>query len=242
MPRYRDVQFSFFPPLTRMVKALLVVTSAAFLLTYLPAQFAGFDLPFRLFGLTPYLVTHRLFIWQSFTYLFLHGGWLHIIFNLFALAMFGPDIESRWGGRRFLFYFFLTGVGAGLFSVILQPSSQVMTIGNSGAIYGVLLAYGMLFPDRPIFLWFVIPIKAKWFVLIMGAIELYLSLATPGSGVSHVAHLGGMIFGFAYLRGRRLGGNWRGQYQQWRQARLRRKFEVYMRKHEGKDDRGQWIN
>jgi len=244
MPRYGQAQISFGPPFTGVVKRLCIVTSAAFLLTYLPAQFLGWQIPFLLFGLTPYDVTHHLWVWQLVTYLFLHGGWMHIIFNLFALWMFGYDLERVWGPRRFLTYFFLTGIGAGLFSVLLQPSSYTSTIGNSGAVYGILLAYGMLFPDRPIFLWFVIPVKAKWFVLIMGAIEFYLSLTQPGSGVAHVAHLGGMLFGFLYLRAKRGGGtglDWRGQYAEWRRARMRRKFEVYMQKQDRKD-RDHWVN
>jgi membrane associated rhomboid family serine protease len=249
MPRYGQAQISFGPPFTGVVKSLVIVTSAVFLVTYVPAQLLQASVPFGTlyFGLVPYAVTHDLFVWQLATYLFLHGGWFHIIFNLFALWMFGYDLERAWGSRRFLYYFFLTGIGAGLFSVGLQPSSLVPTIGNSGAVYGILLAYGMLFPDRPIFLWFVIPIKAKWFVLIMGLIEFWASLTQPGSGVSHVAHLGGMLFGYLYVRslrgthGRRLGFDLRGQYQEWRRARLRRKFEVYMHKHEPKDP-NHWVN
>jgi membrane associated rhomboid family serine protease len=247
MRRYGQAQISFGPPFTGVVKSLVIVTSAVFLLTYVPAQFVEWQLPFLLFGLKPYDVTHLGWIWQLGTYLFLHGGWFHIIFNLFALWMFGHDLERAWGSRRFLFYFFLTGIGAGLFSVLLQPSSYVMTIGDSGAVYGILLAYGMMFPERPIFLWFVVPVKAKWFVLIMGLVEFWASLTQPGSGVSHVAHLGGMLFGYLYLRGsagargRGPGFDLRGQYQEWRRARLRRKFEVYMQKHERKGP-DHWVN
>lgn len=241
MPSYREASVSFGPPFTGTVRKLVLVTSVVFLITYLPAQFLNWQLPFLLLGLTPYAVTHHGFLWQLGTYLFLHGGWFHIIFNLFALWMFGYDLERAWGSRRFLFYFFLTGVGAGVFNVLLQPSSPRITIGNSGAVYGILLAYGLLFPDRPIFLWFVIPVKAKWFVLVMGLIEFYSSLAVPESGVSHIAHLGGMLFGYLYLRGGRLGFDFRGRYEDWRRERLRRKFEVYVRKHERKDP-DHWVN
>jgi membrane associated rhomboid family serine protease len=241
MPYYRQ-SISFGPPLRGAVKQLMIATGVAFLMTYIPAQVFGWGLPFAFFGLRPYDVTHHLFIWQVATYLFLHGGWFHIIFNLFALWMFGTDLEGVWGSRQFLFYYFLTGVGAGVFNVALEPSSLALTIGCSGAIYGLLLAYGLLFPDRPIFLYFFIPIKAKWFVAIMGLIEFVTSLSAPGSGVSHVAHLGGMLFGFLYLRGRGLPINLQARYQDWRRARLRRRFEVYMRKREGKDDAGRWIN
>jgi membrane associated rhomboid family serine protease len=205
-------------------------------------MFLHFDLPFRLLGLTPFLVIHKGFIWQPVTYLFLHGGFFHILFNLFALWMFGSDLERTWGSRQFLLYFFLCGVGAGLFDVLMQPSAMTTTIGNSGAVYGILLAFGLLFPNRPIFLWFVIPVKAKWFVLAMGIIEFLSSLTTPGSGISHIAHVGGMLIGLVYLRGGGFFSRWRFQYQEWRRARLRKKFELYMRKHEQKDDAGRWIN
>ncbi len=241
MPYYRQ-SISFGPPLTRMVKYLIIITSATFLLTYLPAQILGWAAPFGWFGLRPYDVTHNFYVWQLFTYLFLHAGFFHIIFNLFALWMFGADLERLWGGRQFLFYYFLTGVGAGLFDVLLQPSSVSTTIGCSGAVYGLLLAFGMLFPDRPILLYFIIPIKAKWFVLIMGLIEFVSSFETPGSGVSHLAHLGGMIFGYLYLRGSGLPLDLQTRYRQWRSARLRKKFDVYIRKQEKKDDTGRWIN
>jgi membrane associated rhomboid family serine protease len=241
MSYYRQ-SISFGPPLRGAVKQLVIATAAVFLVTYLPAQIFGWALPFALFGLRPYDVTHHLFIWQVGTYLFLHGGWFHIIFNLFALWMFGSDLENLWGRREFLFYYFLTGVGAGVLNVVLEPSSPAVTIGCSGAIYGLLLAYGLTFPERPIFLYFLIPIKAKWFVAIMGLIEFVSSFSAAGSGVSHVAHLGGILVGFLYLRGRGFPVGLQARFQNWRRARLRRRFEVYMKKQERKDDTGRWIN
>jgi membrane associated rhomboid family serine protease len=249
MPRYRQVAYSFGPPLTRMVKWLIILTSVVFILTYIPLRIFGSDYfayPFIWFALRSSDVIHRFYLWELVTYLFLHGGWFHIIFNLFALWMFGSDLENLWGGRRFLFYYFLTGIGAGIFDVTLSalfpPVIPTATIGCSGAVYGLLLAYGMIFPDRPIYLYLIIPIKAKWFVAIMGAIEFVSSFSTPGSGVSHVAHLGGMLFGFLYLRGGSLPYRWQFRYHEWRRARLRRKFEVYMRDQERKDDAGRWVN
>ena len=236
--------------MTRMVKYLIIVTSAVFLLTFIPAQF-GWGWPFGYLGLRPYAVTHAVtlfdgvqmpFFWQPATYLFLHAGWFHIIFNLFALWMFGSDLERQWGSNKFLFYFFLTGAGAGLFCVLLEPSNKIPTIGCSGAIFGLLLAYGMLFPDRPIYLYMIVPIKAKWFVVVMGVIELVASYSDATSGVNHVAHLGGMLFGYLYLRGVHLPYRLPLRYDEWRRARLRRKFEVYMRKQEKKDETGRWIN
>jgi membrane associated rhomboid family serine protease len=123
MSSYRQASFSFGPPLTPMVKKLIIVTSAAFLLTYVPLHIFNseiFDLPYAWFALQPDLVIHRFFVWQLVTYLFLHGGWFHIIFNMFALWMFGADLEAKWGSRKFLFYYFLTGVGAGILDVTLN--------------------------------------------------------------------------------------------------------------------------
>jgi membrane associated rhomboid family serine protease len=242
MPRFREVQVSFGPPLTWAVRQIIIVTSAVFLLTYLPLVMFHWRWPIEWFGLRPYDVTHRFFFWQPVTYLFLHGGFFHILFNLFALWMFGADLERLWGPRRFLHYFFLTGIGAAVFDVLLQPSMTVPTIGNSGAVYGILLAFGLLFPERPILLWLLIPVKAKWFVLAMCLIEFVSSFSNPGSTISHLAHLGGMLVGFIYLRGGGLSYRMQLRYNEWRRARLRGKFEVYMRKQEKKDENGRWIN
>ena len=234
-----------------MVKLLIIATSAVFVMTFVmgsqqtgAAQLYLWIDPILYFGLHPKDVIHfPFFIWQVATYLFLHGGWAHIIFNLLALWMFGSDLERLWGPRRFLFYFFFTGIGAGIFNVLLQPNETTATIGNSGAVYGILLAYGLLFPDRQILIWFVIPIKAKWLVLIMGVLEFANSLSLPGSNISHIAHLGGMLFGFLYLRGGGLPYRWQLRYHEWQRARLRKKFEIYMSDHEKKkDDSKPWIN
>jgi membrane associated rhomboid family serine protease len=242
MSYYRTASVSFGPPLTRVVKQLIIFTVGAFALTYLPAVIFHWRFPPPLLGLRPFEVTRYFAIWELATYLFLHAGFFHILFNLFALWMFGCDLESLWGPRRFLFFFFLTGVGAGLINVLLEPSSIIATVGNSGAVYGILLAYGLIFPDRPIFLWLLIPVKAKWFVLGMGIIEFVSELSRPASGISHLAHLGGMLFAFLYLRGGGLSHRMQLRYNEWRRARLRRKFEVYVRKHEKKDESGRWIN
>jgi len=239
---------SFGPPLTPMVKKLIIVTSAVFILTYIPTQLfhAPFlDYPFEWLALQPDLVIHHFYLWQLVTYLFLHGGWFHIIFNMFALWMFGSDLESLWGGKKFLAYYFVTGIGAGILDVVLNDifrhNIPTATIGCSGAVYGLLLAYGMLFPERVIYLYMIIPIKAKWFVVIMGAIEFVSSFGN-GSGISHFAHLGGMLFGFLYLRGWSLPYRLQLQYHDWRRAQLRKKFEVYMRDQEKKDKHGRWVN
>jgi len=245
MPRYTRSYMSFFPPFTRMVKALIVVTTAVFILTYLPLRLFDWQAPYFWLGLQPYAVVHRLYLWQLVTYLFLHGGFFHILFNMFALWMFGPDLEMLWGESEFLKFYFLAGIGAGLFDVVLTTmfgSPYSLTIGASGAIYGLLLAFGLTFPDRPIFIWFIIPIKAKWFVVIIGVIEFYSELSGPGSGIAHLAHLGGMLVAFLYLRGSGLSGRMQLHYAEWRRTRLRRKFDVYRGKQDKKDDPDHWIN
>jgi membrane associated rhomboid family serine protease len=243
---YQRQSISFGPPLTQAVKGLIVVNSAVFLLTYVAGSIISqtyfWQYPKIYLGLVPWLVIHNLFLWQPLTYLFLHAGFFHIIFNMFALWMFGADLERLWGSAQFLFFYLLCGVGAGLCNVLLQPSSQIPTIGASGAIYGLLLAYGMLFPDRPILLYFFIPIKAKWFVAILALIEFVSSFQMPESGISHIAHLGGMLVAFLYLRGRKTPLSLQMRYQDWRRARLRKKFEVYMRREDHKDSSGRWIN
>lgn len=244
MVRYREYEITFFPPLTRVVKALLIITAAAFALTYFPLKISHWALPYQLFGLTPYAVTHGFFLWQPFTYLFLHAGFFHILFNLYVLWVFGPDVEQAWGGKQFLFYYFLTGAGAGFVDVLLGPSSPVMTIGCSGALFGVMVAYAVLFPNRIIY-YLVIPMKAKWFVAIMAVIELVDLFGAPNSGVSYIAHVSGLAIGYIYLRGFRFPTGFRRQLDDWKRARLRRQFEIYMRDQNQKkkdDETNRWIN
>ena len=166
-------------------------------------------------------------VYQLITYMFMHGGWMHIIMNMFMLWMFGMVIENVWGPRKFLFYYIVCGIGAGLCQELAQYGSYVIqgldayqyvsmegtsvsmdsylnmmtTVGASGAIYAVLLAFGMLFPEERMFIIPIpIPIKAKWLVLGSVALELFYALGQPGDGVAHVAHLGGMLFGFVLIK------------------------------------------
>ena len=242
MRSYGRPTISLGPPLTPAVKQLIIATSAVFLLTYIPAQLFGWTFPIEWLALSPYGVTHKLYLWQLVTYLFLHAGWLHIIFNLFAVWMFGSDLERLWGSKKFLFYYFLTGAGAGAMDVLFRPSSTLPTVGCSGAVFGILLAYGMLFPNRVVLFALIIPMKAKWFVALIGLITFVNSFSGSASGVSHIAHLGGMLIGFIYLRGGGLPNRLQLHYHEWRRARLRRKFEVYMRDQDRKDKAGRWIN
>ncbi len=223
---------------TPAVKALLVINVVVFLFQTIAQALVGVRIE-RIFGLVPYDVVHHLFLWQAVTYMFLHGGLFHILFNLLALWMFGTELESLWGTRKFLRFYLITGIGAAIMTTLVAPNSYTVTIGASGAIYGLLAAYGLLFPDRVILLYFVLPIKAKYLVLILGLITFWSSVSASGGGIAHVAHLGGMIFGWLYLRGPKWprGGNPMGDaYQKWKRNRLKKKFQVYYSKTRGEED------
>lgn len=151
-------------------------------------------------------------LYQPVTYMFMHGGLSHFFFNMFALWMFGTVIERTWGARRYLVYYFVCGLGAALVQemvwglgmpaeVLAYYGDYLITVGASGAIFGILLAFGMLYPDAPLFIMFIpIPIKAKWLVLGYGVMELFAGVSQTGDNVAHFAHLGGMIFGYLLIR------------------------------------------
>jgi membrane associated rhomboid family serine protease len=217
------------------VKWLLISNTAMFLLVYLGGARFGAD--FLLLALAPRAVVYHFAFWQLFTYLFLHGGISHLLFNMLSLWMFGSMLEQDWGTRRFLKYYFLCGVGAGLCDVVVNAALGnwgTRTIGASGAIYGLLLAFGVLYPNQTVLMNFLFPIKAKYLVMIYGAIALLSAFGT-NSGVSNIAHLGGMLFGYMYLKVRwprfSFGMAQMNQaYKQWKLQRAKRKFQVYMRK------------
>lgn len=234
----------------KAVRWLLISNIALFVL-YFFARLSEADGLFEPFGLRPSDVVERLRVWQLFTYMFLHdpNGFGHILINMLMLWMFGADLERAWGTRRFLNYYFLCGVGAGICVVIagfLFDHSSGRTIGASGSIYGLLLAFGMLYPDRQILFSFLFPIKAKYFVMIFGGIAFLSSFDPRAGGVSHVAHLGGMIFGYVYLKSKAfrrpsakldLQRTLRGWYQEYKLQRAKRKFQVYLKKHGQDRDR-----
>jgi len=192
-------------------------------------------------------------VWTLFTYMFLHAGFLHLLFNMFTLWMFGRDLEPVWGKQKFLSYYLLTGVGAGVCVLLVNvipdmlgyPQRVFATVGASGAIYGILMACGLLFPDRQVWL---IPlpvmISMRMFVLIWGAIAFFSSLEGPGSGISNVAHLGGLLVGYVYIRRGSYFFTFRNSMRDWRQRRLRKKFEVYMKEHreDPPEDPGRWVH
>ena len=236
---YQRVSFSFGGPTTPAVKTLLILNAAVFIIQTISSNVLGFNLE-PLFGLVPYSILHTFFMWQLLTYLFLHGGLLHIGFNLLTLWMFGCELERVWGSRFFWKYYLICGIGAGICSVIVNPAGLIPTIGASGAIYGILLAYGLLFPNRQIIFYFVFPMKAKHFVLLIGFLAFYSSITAPGSSISNIAHLGGLLVGYCYLRGWGLIGRVRRRYLEYRSKRTRRKYRVIQGK--GGKDQGPYIN
>lgn len=150
-----------------------------------------------LFGLVPYLVIKKGFVWQLITYMFLHGGAWHLILNMFIIYMFGSPLESLWGSRRFALYYLVCGLGGAALSFVFSYHTAV--IGASGAGYGILLAYGMLFPYSQVYIWGVIPMQARTLVVLAAIIE-FLSGIGGRDGIAHFAHLGGMAAGLIYLR------------------------------------------
>jgi membrane associated rhomboid family serine protease len=140
-------------------------------------------------------------LWQPVTYMFIHGDFFHIFMNMFVLWMFGTEMESIWGSRKFLRHYFVTGIGSGIIWLIFNyGNSYSVLIGASGAIYGILLAYGLMFPNRKVLIYFLFPIKVKYFVTILAAIAFVSSIDKSGSNISHLTHLSGMIVGFLYLK------------------------------------------
>src|SRR3954447_17230869 len=165
--------------MTPAVKVLISACVIGFLLQVFD-QVAGARSFSSEYGLVPVFVSQHFYLWQLVTYIFLHGGFFHILFNMFGLYMFGSELEMTWGTREFTKFFFICGIGAAVTSVIASPHSPVPIIGASGAIFGLLLAYGVLFPNRLIYLYMIIPIPAKWFVVIYGAINFLSALSANG--------------------------------------------------------------
>jgi membrane associated rhomboid family serine protease len=227
MSMFRGASAYFFggPP-TRTVKVLIIANIAVYVLQIISHLF-GTNFVDLTFGLIPYSVTHDLMLWQFITYMFLHGGVPHVFFNMLTLYMFGNELERLWGTSRFLSYYFITGVGAGLCSWAVATNSTAVIIGASGAIYGLLLAYGVTYPNRIVYLNFLLPLKVKWLVILMGAMAFLSSFGGTDSGVANIAHLGGMVVGYLCLKGEKWYDKYRFFYDQRQREQLKRQFEVY---------------
>lgn len=253
------IEFGRYQLLPPVVKNLLIINVLFFIATFVFQETKNIDLN-AIMGLH-YLEAPNFKIWQIFTYMFMHGSFTHLFFNMFALWMFGSTIENVWGAKRFLLYYFVTGIGAailhyvviyfqiapdlalfnqfldnptietyktltsnfsaGQVKIVLENNLQIFennttsitdlsiatatikdsflnsfnVVGASGSVFGLLLAFGMLFPNSVIYIYFLFPLKAKWFVVIYGALELFLGVSGTSDGIAHFAHLGGMLFG-----------------------------------------------
>ncbi len=263
MYRGRSMTLSF-PPFTRWVKRLIIICAAVFFVQRVILGFISHDLENAInlyFGLVPTLVLHYGFVWQLITYSFLHANLSHILVNMLTLWMFGSQEEQDWGSRKFLEFYFFCVVGAALVSIALSylplagASPKAQIIGASGGIYGLLIAFGMLYGDREIFLFpFPFSIKAKYLVAIIIFVVVVLTFQPSQSGVANSAHLGGLLFGFLYIkfvpaRGLMFGASeryfsLRNDYYRWKRRRAAKKFEVYMRAHDRKvefDEHGNYI-
>jgi membrane associated rhomboid family serine protease len=188
----------FFPP---VIKALLATNVAIWLLLdVLLARVHAVAVLSDYLALWP-LGSSQFFPWQLFTYMFMHGGLGHLFFNMLALWMFGMELENTWGSRKFLIYYLVCGFGGGLTNLLVAPlvGQVAPTVGASGAVFGVLIAFGMLFPERPIYLYFLLPVKAKYFIAVYIGLELFYGVTGTTDGVAHFAHLGGALVGFGYL-------------------------------------------
>jgi membrane associated rhomboid family serine protease len=195
--------FSVFPP---VIKNLLIINAAVFFIQMLANNLllGGKPLWYILnmwFALNPLAEGFNFQIWQLITYQFMHGGFSHIFFNMLMLWMFGMEIENYWGSKKFLVYYLLCGIVAGLFQLFINPllvDTPAVTIGASGAVYGVLIAFALMFPDRYIFLYFLVPIKAKYLIGFLIVLEFML-VDSAQSNVAHLAHLGGALAGFLFI-------------------------------------------
>jgi membrane associated rhomboid family serine protease len=197
-------------PVSPAVKTLLIINFAVFIIQ----QFCLLLMPGVIdfyFGLSYAGLVQHHFIWQIFTYMFLHGGWLHIFFNMFALWMFAGDLEQQWGTKSFVRYYLLSGLGAGVFIALMNwfftvkypGMAEAPTVGASGALYALLLAYGILWPNREVLVWFLFPVKMKYVVLFFGLFEFFGTLNSMSGvqgNISHIGHIGGLITGFILLK------------------------------------------
>ncbi len=200
-------------PITPVVKNLLIINAVVFLFQQFAAMLAPGMIE-NLFGLNHQGLVYDFRFWQIATYMFLHGGWLHILFNLLGLWMFAGDLETLWGSRLFLRYYLFCGIGAGIFIAAMNYFVVVKygpnpfapyaptTLGASGAIYGILLAYGLTWPNREVLLYFLIPVKMKYLVIVFGVIEFFGTLTSVkgmGGNISHIGHLGGLVSGLVFI-------------------------------------------
>ena len=225
---------SFSPgPVSTALKILIAANVAVFILQQ-PQVLPSLT---TMFGLQPDLVVHEFRFWQLASYMFLHWGLFHILFNMLALWMFGVELERTWGSRYFAKFYAVCGIAAGITQIVVsfvplpvfEQIYYVQTVGASGSIFGLLFAYALYFPSRSILMFFVFPVPVRWAVTIMGGMALLASIDGSNSGVASTAHLGGLLAGYLYLKGGRIHllSEVKYRYLKWRINRMRRKFDVY---------------
>lgn len=242
---FRRYRFDWHQWITPAVKTLILTCTGVLLFEYLVRLIGGPGAEYAIymwFGLVPWSVIHGWF-WQPFTYLFLHAGFWHLFWNMLFLWMFGCQVERAWGQRRFYTYYFVTGVGAGLFTVLVKVlmdphgvgSALIPTIGASGAIFGIITAAAILFPDQEVWFFpFPIAIPMKYYAILMGAIEFFATLNSSGDHVAHITHLSAIFIGWFYLRRSSVLYRARNRYTDWKSQRNRRRYQVYLRRHRNK--------
>ena len=226
--------YSFGPgPMTPAVRALVFANAGAFLITFIaPAVMVD------LFGLSPQAVIEQGRLWQLGTYLFIHdpNGFFHILFNMLSLWMFGTELERRWGTTAFAKYYFVTGIGAGVATVLVsflpfattQSIYTSSTIGASGAIYALLLAWAILFPHRQILFMLFFPMPARMAAILMGGISFMSAVSGRNGSVAEATHLAGLLVGWIYLKGpKNLNLEIKYRLTRWRMERMRRRFNVH---------------
>jgi membrane associated rhomboid family serine protease len=179
--------------MTESVKTILIINVSVFLASIFARWF-----PWGYVVLRPVLIVHKFMVWQAITYMFIHFEMWHLVINMLMLWFFGPALEDAWGSKRFMTYYLICGVGGALGAFLF--SFNAATIGASGAIFGLLVAYAMMFPETVVLVFFFFPMKIKHAVLVFAAINLLGAVSASGSGVSYVAHLGGALFGYIYLK------------------------------------------
>lgn len=253
MSRYAPstTQIQFGPgPITPAVRAILIACAAVFVLT---ALWPG---SLFLLGVSPQAVIEDFALWQPLTYIFVHGGVMHLAFNMLGIWMFGVELERRWGTPEFTRFFLLCGIAAGLATVAVAlipidaawrlESYVSLTVGASGAFYGIAYAWARTFPHRTVLMLLVFQVPAKWFVTILIAMDFAIALSAGGrSNVAHVAHFAGLAAGYLYLNGGvgrgpgGLGAEIKYRYLRWKMNRLRKKFDVV---EGGKKPQGPWTH
>ena len=185
--------------------AIKILVSVNFGIYILQSVSGKEDVFFRLFGLVPSAFISDLMLWQPFTYLFFHApfyssvGISHVLLNMLGLWVFGRELEQAWGKTKFLRYYFTTGIGSGLITYFFQIGSDNPVIGASGAVYGILLAYGISYPNRMLYIWGLIPVRSMWLVIVMGSIAFF-GLLGNADGISHVTHISGMLIGYVLIK------------------------------------------